>query len=226
MSTPNQIAANRVNALASTGPLTMEGVAASKANSTRHGLSSGFSLLPHEDQQEFNSLTETYRAEFTPKGEHQTFIVDQMVQARWRIQRIQRLEAVAFEMLLEPDNPNPENPDAKIVAGMIKQGGNVFALLQRYAASAERSYHTNLRELRRSNKDAKAEAKAREQANLAALEAYLSTPPLGLQETLQQFRAERAAAQAKAAAPTKPAPQTAPLKPGHHPVLGNLALRL
>ena len=83
-----------------------------------------------------------------------------MIEARWRIVRINRLEGAAFDYILEGDSPDP-SPDARIVAHMSKKGADVIGTLERYSAAAERSYHKNYRELLRGRQaNQKVEAKA------------------------------------------------------------------
>ncbi len=180
MSSLNQVAANQLNSQSSTGPRTEEGKAAAARNATRHGLSSAFALLPHEDRDEFEALAKSFKNEFAPSGEHETFLVDQLLHARWRLARLQRFEGAAFELMLDPENPDPDDPDARIVAGMRKQGGNVFSILQRYASAAERSYHKNHRELmlhrEATRKQASDRMQRRAEAELAAMQGYNATP--------------------------------------------------
>jgi hypothetical protein len=136
MATPSQILANRSNARFSTGPSTPEGKLAS---------SGVFAILPHEDRAAFDQLASTLRAEFLPKGDTETFLVDQMIQSRWKATRIERLEMEAFEQILtEPGST--DSPDGRILAA-ISTPGNVLDKLQRYAAAAERSYYKALREI-------------------------------------------------------------------------------
>ncbi len=145
MTSAAQTQANQQNAAFSTGPRTEQGKAASSRNGTTHGLSSGFSLLGHEDPSDFAALASRLRADLQPNCEHETFLVDRMIEARWRIVRVNRLEAAAFDLILDP--APPQSPDARIVAHITPKGGDILGVLQRYAAAAERSYHKNYREL-------------------------------------------------------------------------------
>jgi hypothetical protein len=113
-------AANRQNSQSSTGPRTESGKAASSQNGRTHGLSSQFALLAHESLEDFRSLAQAVTAELEPEGEHETFLVQQMIEARWRLDRIVAHMA---------GGPNSD----------------VLATLQRHAASAERSYQQNYR---------------------------------------------------------------------------------
>jgi hypothetical protein len=153
VSTRQQRRANRRNAQLSTGPKTPEGLAASARNATTHGLSSSFRVLPHEDQSAFARLLDTLARELTPTTEHEKFLVTQMAESRWRLDRISRFEAVAYEHLFE--QPHETNPDHVIVLKLGSKTANVFDLLQRYATAAERSYYKAHRELTQGRKNEK-----------------------------------------------------------------------
>jgi len=148
MATSAQITANQHNAILSTGPKTPEGKAAAARNATKHGLAGIFTVLPHENLEDFTDLAARLRDEFQPETENESFLVDQMIQSRCRLLRIQRLEALAFEQILTEPSGNSD-PDACILSAMCASG-NALDKLQRYAAAAERSYYKALRELRQS----------------------------------------------------------------------------
>ena len=148
MSTTAQILANRQNAALSTGPKSPDGKEVSSRNATRHGLTGVFNVLPHEDADDFNNLATTLRDEFQPECENENFLVDQMIQSRCRLLRIQRLEALALEQILTEPGSSAD-PDARMLSA-ICASGNALDKLQRYAAAAERSYYKALRELQHS----------------------------------------------------------------------------
>ncbi|MCX6622107.1 MAG: hypothetical protein NTY38_13775 [Acidobacteria bacterium] len=145
MSTPAQLHANQQNAARSTGPRTPEGKAASAANSTSHGLSGSFRLLPGEDIEQFRELLAAYENEFDPVGEHECFLVNQAAEARWKLLRIERLQSEAFEQILAAGDSG-QSPDALILAA-LSQPNCVLHRLERYAAGAERTYLRCYREL-------------------------------------------------------------------------------
>jgi hypothetical protein len=150
MATPAQILANQANAQLSTGPRTEEGRARSAANATKHGLSSAFRVLPHEDQDEFNDLLDKAREDHAPATEHQAFLVEQMVKTHWLLARAQRLEARAFEYLAGHLVADRDDPDSVIITKMFESNPNALMTLQRYAAQAEKSYYKAFRELKAS----------------------------------------------------------------------------
>jgi hypothetical protein len=156
MATAAQITANQHNASLSTGPKTPEGKAAAARNSTRHGLSGAFAVLPHEDQDEFDILLACLRDEFQPANEHESFLVEQMAQSRWRLARARRLETAMFEQMLK--GVIPADDDQRIAAKLLNGGDRALATIERYAGAAERSYYKAHAELLKS-RQARNEAK-------------------------------------------------------------------
>ena len=145
MATPAQILSNRENAQHSTGPVTVQGKARSASNATKHGLSSAFTVLPNEDPDEYDEIFNGFIEEFDPAGYHETFLVHQMIQSRWRIIRIHRLERVYLEQL-QVAGPTVD-PDQAILDSMAAKGVDVLNAFARYTAAAERSYFKAHREL-------------------------------------------------------------------------------
>lgn len=96
MTSRKQVEANRQNALRSTGPKTEHGKARVAQNALAHGLLSQETLLSDEDPQALELLAEAMRIEFRPKGTHEHFLVNIMIRARWRLQRLSRVEAGIF----------------------------------------------------------------------------------------------------------------------------------
>ena len=150
MATPAQILANQSNAQKSTGPKTPEGKAASAANSVRHGLSSAFRVLPHEDQDEFDTLLAILREENKPATEHQRYLVDQIAKTQWVLARAQRLETRAFERLAGLLETDPSDPDSTIIENMFKTNPNALTTIQRYVIQSQNAYQKLWRELKAS----------------------------------------------------------------------------
>jgi hypothetical protein len=159
MSSDRRKRANQRNAKRSSGPKTPEGKAASAGNATTHGLTSAFSVLPHEDPSAFQRLLEKLAKEFTPGTEHEKFLVDIMAQSRWRLERTRRFEDIAFEQMF--GEVDMSDPDHMIVVKLTNRTTNIIDLLQRYATAAERSYFRAHRELTQSrNREKRNEANA------------------------------------------------------------------
>jgi hypothetical protein len=99
MSTFAQTTANRANAKLSTGPKTPEGIANSRFNAIRHGLTSSQIVLRDEDPAAYDelhiSLIETYR----PETEVEAMMVERVAQSWWKLQRAERIEARLMSQL-------------------------------------------------------------------------------------------------------------------------------
>src|SRR5688572_33352808 len=78
MYSARKAAANRQNALKSTGPKTPDGKAAVRLNALRHGVLSEEILLPGEDEEALRELAEGLRAELQPVGELEGLLVDRI----------------------------------------------------------------------------------------------------------------------------------------------------
>ena len=97
MTTDLKIAANRRNALRSTGPRTPEGKARSSQNASKHGLLSREVLLPGEDREALEALREDLISELQPIGALELMLVERIVVCVWRLRRIHVLESGVFE---------------------------------------------------------------------------------------------------------------------------------
>ena len=152
MSTRAQRRANRRNAELSTGPRTPEGKAVSSRNAIKHNLSgTTFVLLPGEDRVAFEALAREYRNEWRPRTPHETFLVTQMIQSRWRLNRIARMEAEVLDAMFLKFGDGQSDEGAIIIADRFNP--DALGRLRRYAQDAERSYHRAVRELRAYRKD-------------------------------------------------------------------------
>ncbi len=134
-----QIAANRRNALRSTGPRTPPGKHNAARNHTLHGFSSPDPLLPDEDPAEFAASLAKWRNYWQPAGPHEETLVYEFAVAAWRRQRIPRLEdallAAAAKALSGPPGP------------LSKWGSDPFNKLLDCQESAERAYNRTRRAL-------------------------------------------------------------------------------
>ena len=146
MSSQRKITANRRNAQRSTGPKSQEGKSASSRNATRHGLASEkLTVLPGESQDDLDALIESITGEFKPATDTERHSVDRMVQARWKLARLQRWEAAAFERILDSEW-GPDDPDRRFLDA-LGESGSILEKLQRYTTSAERAYSKALKDL-------------------------------------------------------------------------------
>ena len=101
MTSERQKAANRANARHSTGPKTLVGKAAVRLNACRHGLLAHDVVLPEEDANAFEDLWNQVRANLSPEGPIEEFLVDRMVNAMWRLQRLARAETALYQSRIQ-----------------------------------------------------------------------------------------------------------------------------
>jgi len=117
-----------------TGPTTAQGKAISSMNATTHGLTSQKVVLPNEDPAEFQELLDLLVQEHHPATPTESLLVDDMAQARWRLDRVRDRQDRAFEA---------DTLDQKLLA-----------LLHRYATSFERSFYKALETLKKLQREA------------------------------------------------------------------------
>ena len=110
MSTTEQRrAANRANALNSTGPLTKEGKAIASRNATRHGLLSAKLFLEDEDPAEFQAMFGELWRSLNPVGAMEATLVERIAVTVWRQCRLVHAETASLSLARQ----------AKKVAGVV-----------------------------------------------------------------------------------------------------------
>jgi hypothetical protein len=135
MATAAQIAANRRNALRSTGPRTAAGKAVSSRNALRHGLTAQAMVVLDEDAGEFLRLRAELRIALAPEDAREEWLAETVVQAAWRMRRAWRAEAKLFNRAgrLDP---------------VFSQPRELLTVI-RHEASANRAFHRALALLER-----------------------------------------------------------------------------
>ncbi len=93
---PRKLAAQRANAQKSTGPRTVEGMAASRLNALKHGFFARDVVNSELDgparAEEFYSLLDALLEEFQPQSVRERILVDEVAASCWRMRRIMRYE--------------------------------------------------------------------------------------------------------------------------------------
>jgi hypothetical protein len=208
MASPAQIAANRLNAVKSTGP-SPAGLAVTRFNALKSGIDAKSQVIPGEDPTEFEALAENYRRQFQPATPVEVCLVDALTSADWELRRLRKIVPVIWD---ERAFERPESREAKRLDR-----------LNRRLDAAERSYYRALKELK---KRAATEQHAGQQADPSAAPAPEPETP-----ELASFRTEQNPVPLAIVAPApvpQSCPQTAsesPSKPKIDPKV-NLALRL
>ncbi len=167
MATPAQIAANRANALKSTGPRSEPGKAASRFNALKHGLDAESLILPGEDPAEYRELADAYHDSHHPQTPDERFHVDALIRAGWHKRRLERVEADLYRTILS------ESPTPNLAAALLADtpATRLLTRIQRQLAAHDRAWYRALRELRRLREETG-------HAEERALDALLALPPL------------------------------------------------
>ncbi len=152
MTSPARIAANRQNALRSTGPRSLEGKARSSLNAVRHGLRSRRPLLLDEDPTEYEALAAALNEQFAPEPGVEELLVDEILGLVWRLRRAARVEAALFTIalpkpVLEALSRSGET-GAAVGAAFAAQAMN-FNVLSKYEGSLAGRLHRTLADLDR-----------------------------------------------------------------------------
>lgn len=145
MSTTEQrIAANRVNAQLSTGPITAHGKAASSQNATRHGLLSARLFIDDEDPAEFHVVCAELARSLKPVGAIEAALVERIAVSLWRQRRLVQAEAANITLTRQP---------RKVASGVSSELGRGLGMelkpdeLQPFDAEREQWCRTVLAEI-------------------------------------------------------------------------------
>jgi len=181
MATVAQIAANRANALKSTGPRTPEGKAASSMNALKHGMDAASIVIPGEDPAEYERIAAEYQHDLGPRSAIEQFQVDTIVRSDWQRRRLRRIEAKLYRALLA-EGQTPEEIDVEILRD--SPTGKLLRKTFAQIASLERAHSRALAELRRIRREY-------QQANLDDIDRLLELPPELVEHMADRMAAHR-----------------------------------
>jgi len=101
MASPAQIAANRANALLSTGPATPEGKAAVRLNAIKYGIHAESIVIPGENPDEYQAFVKFQLDAWCPQDTAEQQCVDQLTTDSWRLNRLRHAEAKLWDTGLD-----------------------------------------------------------------------------------------------------------------------------
>jgi hypothetical protein len=149
---PARLAANRANALRSTGPRTPIGKAASSRNATQHGLLARGPLLPDEDPAEYEALGDRLLEHLEPAAGTEALLVDDILGLVWRLRRLARVEVALFAVglhgPLERALAEAGESDAGVGVAFAAQAAT-FGVLTRYETALVNRLRRSLVDLER-----------------------------------------------------------------------------
>ncbi|HEY3824346.1 MAG TPA: SEC-C metal-binding domain-containing protein [Bryobacteraceae bacterium] len=178
MATDAQIAANRANAQASTGPAT----AAGKANSSRNALSSGLfsqgDFVRSDEHEQYAEFCGAFTKDLAPQGAIELTLSAEIIHAAWRLRRCSAIEAT-----LTPAN------DLDPIADEASEG-RAWRAVDRARAQATRTLHRTIAELRRIQTERQHRAEFLQDfdrsVGLASLRDFLPPSPMDVRRRLFQ----------------------------------------
>lgn len=170
MATTAQIAANRQNALKSTGPKSPEGKNTAAQNSLKHGLSARQVVIRSEDQAEFDLYRQQFLEELAPDTPLESMLAERVVNLSWRLIRAGRIQTQTIDAMSNPDKSplmdklnvylesrgcenQPQSPELELGNLAIKDFSNdrVLDRLLMYERRLENSLYKTVLELQRLN---------------------------------------------------------------------------
>jgi len=146
MATDAQILANQQNAQHSTGPTTEAGKAASCKNNFRYGLTgTSFTVLPFEDQDEYDHVLSGLRFEHQPSTMTESILVEKMSQSYWLSKRALYLQdQCATDRAHGAFDARCARPDQDLA---FEEQQKQLALFIRYQTAHDRAFHRSLNDL-------------------------------------------------------------------------------
>jgi hypothetical protein len=153
MASDKQIAANRLNALKSTGPVTPEGTARCAENAIRHGMLARSVVLCAENADRFHQLLASFHDEYQPKGPTEQTLVEIMAVARWRLNRLWNMESAGFDYEYNQqtgESAAMQSPTRTSLAfRILSDQSRTLDLMNRYETRLDRQFKTSLDRLTR-----------------------------------------------------------------------------
>ena len=162
MTSERQIAANRRNAVLSTGPRTDEGKNRSRFNALTHGLTACKGLLAGEDPEDYRLLQCSLIAEHRPRNTLELALLERIASVLWRLKRVPAFESALMAWLYacgrrkvslgDPDHtygcdePPFQLSFGRTIENFLKPG--LGDKLSRYEAGLQRQLCILLKELR------------------------------------------------------------------------------
>ncbi|MFN3321884.1 MAG: hypothetical protein ACK5AZ_00185 [Bryobacteraceae bacterium] len=159
--------AHNNNAPNKRGPRTPEGRQRSSRNAIRHGLTAAQVVLDYESPEQYEALKQAVFAELQPETEIERQLTADLVNHRWRLDRIVRIETSTFDNKMEDMEGwfrrycaeiSNDARIAHVFESLAK--GPALALLDRYETRIRRAYERTLRTLLQLQAERRARAQA------------------------------------------------------------------
>jgi hypothetical protein len=152
MATIRQIESARRNGRLSRGPVTAAGKRRSSQNALKHGIHSSAVVLNSEQGELYDQMLAGYIAEYRPANPREHDLVEAIVDARWRLNRILTIEAAALDYEIDKQRAKPdltapgidEGTRAALAFAKLAQSGSMLGLLSRHEGRLRRTIERTL----------------------------------------------------------------------------------
>ncbi len=118
----------------------------SSNRSQLHGLTSSRVVLPHESQEAYDKLEASLINRFKPADDLESELVQEMAAARWRLRRIEAMEAALFKKAIK-QHEEAGTPDALDIAYVEVAESKSYRMLVRHASQLRRAFEKAWKEL-------------------------------------------------------------------------------
>jgi hypothetical protein len=146
----------RQNGAKAAGSKSPEGLQKSSMNALRYGLTAMTLVLSNESQAKFDHMLQAYIARFQPIDEIELNLVDEMVAARWRQQRIWMIQTASMNSEMDKQEEYIEETFIKCteptrigIAFMAMGKDNALEQMMRYETSYSRMHDRAMKALER-----------------------------------------------------------------------------
>ena len=116
MTTPAKLAANRRNALRSTGPRTVAGKLVVARNPIKHGIFANLQVVPGESPDDWEEHRAGIVASLAPVGLLEENLADRVAQLLWQFARLTRFQTAAITASIEDAGMLPPCSDLSTAA--------------------------------------------------------------------------------------------------------------
>jgi len=152
MPSPLQYAANRLNAMKSTGPASPKGKVRSSLNALRHGLTARVVVLPSEDMAAYEAFSKEIVDSLDPQTPMERQFAQTVADNQWRINRIRSVEDgmladAHFEKAGDFDAEHPDIHSTLTASRAFRNHSQDFVNLSIYEQRLHRSMKEALRQL-------------------------------------------------------------------------------
>src|SRR3954452_8705213 len=142
-----QLAANRANALKSTGP---KDCTTTKFNGIKHGLTATHALLPWEHAEDLQSIVEAFEHRWKARDNYELIMIRNAAENFWRMTRGTRMETNMLEVLANNEIQSSGHKPQELHAGHLEtigfmKGRHTVEHFRRYDAHLQRTFEKSLK---------------------------------------------------------------------------------